>query len=622
MFTERLNELLSEVCRTSAGEFSRITGYDRSYISHMRSGGRTLKPGRRAAQRLVQAICVCAAAQGAEHALRRRVGAPETAQGEALCSAVSDWLFEGENKEAEKRAAQRQRCSRSSFGSRLEPAMELAEVSSARLARSVNVDASLIAKYRSGVRVPQMNHPIIHSIAAALSARICALERTGALARLIGAPADCLRDEGEGARLLEAWLRDFSAVDTSVIENFLEGMDAFAPEEEPPLLRPEEAADESVLNDRASFYDGVAGLRRAVLRFLGGAVRGGWKELWLYSDQGMEWMLGERDFTLRWASLMIAYVRGGGRIRIIHHVDRGLEEMVAAIQSWMPLYLSGGVEGWYSLRGGGERFSHTLFLAPENACVECTCVAGGERARYRYVTDEAELAHERAVFEELLADCRPLLNMSRDIGGDKSSLMLRGSGDIHLLTRSISLGTMPETLLRDILRRAALPKETERKVLDDWAERRALLAERLTHGTLHECVALPTEEAFAAGDVTLDTVFAPLCYTAREFSEHLRGALALSEQEDGYRVYPLAEPPFARIRLSASEYMAEILYLSGRPINFTANHPLMARAFVDFAGRLERHHSMDRRAMENRMKQYETERDHSREADDPPPDHK
>lgn len=480
--------------------------------------------------------------------------------------------------------------------------MELANVSAMRLARSVNVDASLIVKYRSGLRVPQMNHPIIHSLAASMAARIYALNRTAGLALLVGTQPEDIAEESDGARLLEAWLRDFSAVDTSVIEYFLEGMDTFSPETGTPLLAPEDAADEAVVNDRAETYEGIEGLRRAVLRFLGGAVKRGWEELWLYSDQNMDWMLGDREFAACWTSLMSAYVGGGGRIRIIHNVDRGLEEMAAAIRSWLPLYLSGSIESWYSIRGGGERFSHTLFLAPGNACITGTCVSGREcDARYRYAVGREELAHDRETFNALLSECRLLLRMSRSGSVDKLPSMIKDR-DVHLVMRSISLGTMPEALLRGILRRASLPEETERSVLSEWAGRRELLMEKIARGCVHECVALP--ERAALDKMPVDTVYAPLFYTPEEYGEHFRTVLELSERVAGYRVYALEEPPFERIRLVTSNRLAVIEYLSGSPITFTATHPLMCRAFVDFAGRLEEHHSLTRRDVGDRLTQY------------------
>ena len=604
MFTERINELISEVCRTTTGEFSKISGYDRSYISHIRIGDRTPKRGRGSVERLVQAVCTCAEKKNALDALRQRVGAPPASTDAELRDAVAAWLFDGQDTSQGKKSERKQRIRTSSFGSRLGLAMDLADVSAMRLARSVNVDASLLVKYRSGLRVPQMNHPIIRSLAAALAARIYALERTAGLARLIGAQQEALAAESDGARLLEAWLRDFSTVDTSVIENLLEGIDAFSPEVRVPLLAPEDAVDEALLNDRAEAYDGIDGIRRAVLRFLGGAVRNGWKELWLYSDQSMEWMLDDRTFAERWASLMTAYVGGGGKIRIIHNVDRGLEEMVGAIKSWLPLYVSGGIESWYSLQNGGERFTHTLFLAPDNACIAGICAAGGETgARYRYIVRAEELSYHRALFEALLAQSRPLLKMSRDSSADRLPAMIRNR-DVHLVSRSISLGTMPEKLLRSILRRAALPEKTERKILSDWAGYRELMLEKIAHGGLHECVALPKRETLAAGSVAVDTVYAPLFYTPEEYGEHLRAVLEQSEREPGYQVYLLEEPPFARFKLAASSHVAEIVYLSGYPITFTATHPLMCRAFVDFVQRLEQHHSADRRTLEDKLKQF------------------
>ena len=146
MFTERFNELLSELCHTTTGEFAKITGYNRSYVSPLRNGDRTPKSGRRAAERLAYAVCACAAEKRVLDALREKVGAPPTAEESDLCDAVKAWLFDGQPESAAKKGGSRQdpgqRQRKSSFGSRLELAMELANVSATRLARSVNVDCA------------------------------------------------------------------------------------------------------------------------------------------------------------------------------------------------------------------------------------------------------------------------------------------------------------------------------------------------------------------------------------------------------------------------------------------------------------------------------------------------
>lgn len=608
MFTQRFEELLTEILHTKTGEFAAIVRYDRSYISHLRNGDRVPKPGHRAAARLARAVCLCAAEKRATEALCRRVGVPPEAGEEALCAAVEVWLF-GSRAAAEStrrgRESAPRRALRSSFGTRLGLAMELAGISAMRLARTLNVDASLISKYRGGLRVPRMNHPIIHALAETLSARIYTLERAEGLAQLLGEPRDALLSEVDGARLLEAWLRDYTVVDTSLIEGLLEGMDAFPAEPNLPLLPPEEAAGDAAPEEGEACYDGIQGLRRAVLRFLAAAVSRGQEELWLYSDQSMEWMVEDPDFILRWRSLMGAYVGGGGGIRIIHNVDRGLGEMVDSIRSWLPLYLSGGIEGWYSLRPVGERFAHTLFLAPGMACVSGTCVAGRERhARYRYALDGAELARCRGVFEDLLAECRPLLTMSGDVGAGTLDAVTKGRAT-HTVVRTLPLWTMPEPLLRSMLDRAALPEETARRILSDRARQRELAMGKLAQGVLHECAVLPGEEALFEGRAAADTARASLFYTPEEFGEHLRAAIELSESEPGYRIFLLDEPPFEHIRLVLSDHAAEISHLSAHPVRFTVTHPLMCRAFVDFAVRLEEQYDVDRAALRDRLRQYQ-----------------
>ncbi|MBQ7565609.1 MAG: hypothetical protein IJT18_00680 [Oscillospiraceae bacterium] len=606
MFTERFNALLSEVCHTTTGEFSKITKYDRSYVSHLRNGDRTPKPDRSSAERLSRAVYLCAAEKDALDALCERVGTTRDAGDNAICAAVGAWLFDAhgagkKRRESNYTAGERRR--RSSFGSRLALVMELADISGLRLARSLNVDASLIAKYRSGLRVPRVNHPLIRDIGTALAARIYALDRIAALSQLIGVPQAELSDESVGAKRLEAWLRDYSAVDTSLIEGFLEGMDAFSPDTQLPLLSPDEAVDEQTLLDDAGSYDGIRGLQRAVLRFLGSAVKNKQKELLLYSDQSIDWMVGDREYAVRWMSLMSAYVRGGGRIRIIHNVDRGLEEMFEAIRNWLPLYLSGGIESWYCQRHGGERFSHTLFLAPDSACVFGTYAAGKEqRARYRYAAEKEELSYYRAFFDDLLAECRPLFTLSLDGSTPKLPAVMNDSC-VHVVVRSLSLGTMPESLLRRMLARAALPQKTEQKILSAWASRHELIRQTLEDGEIHECIALPDEKALAEGEVAVDTVYAALRYTPEEFGEHIRSAVALSERKPNYRLYPLREPPFKCIKLVISGHMALIVSISGRPITFTTTYPTMCRAFVDFAGRLEEQYDVDRLSLKEELKQ-------------------
>ncbi len=329
-----------------------------------------------------------------------------------------------------------------------------------------------------------------------------------ALAQFIGATEEELADEAACTQRLEKWLRTFRVMDTSLIETFLDDVDSFSPDMSMPLLSPEEAVGDAA-DDTSTVYVGIAGLRRAILRFLYAAIQNKKPQLLLYSDQNMAWMVEDRDFAMRWVSLMSAYVNSGGKIQIIHNVDRGLGEMLAAIRAWLPLYVSGNIESWYCLKPGGERFFHTQFLEPEDACIEASFVIGGENeTRYSYHTQEEKLAYFRRFYKELLRNSRPLFR-------------------------------------------------------------------------------------------------AALFYTPEEYAHHLRSILSLMQDHPYYRFYPLADAPFTQIRLSASEQAAQFNCLvASQPLTFTATHPMMCRAFVSFAERLEEQYSMDTHALEAMLKPY------------------
>jgi hypothetical protein len=63
--------------------------------------------------------------------------------------------------------------------------------------------------------------------------------------------------------------------------------------------------------------------------------------LLLYSDEDMGWLTGNREFTLKWSSMLNQVIKRGNKIKIIHTVDRGFDEMLSAIREWVPLYMTG-----------------------------------------------------------------------------------------------------------------------------------------------------------------------------------------------------------------------------------------------------------------------------------------
>lgn len=287
--------------------------------------------------------------------------------------------------------------------------MTLAEISNIRLSQSIKVDASLVSRYRSGIRMPKAGSEIVDQLGDAIWKRIIQLERKRDLAKLMAVPQEILDEE-----LFFGWLFDYvSDHDRSIsdAEKFLASFETYREITELPdweeLVKPE------IYSDTRDIYRGITGLQCAVLRFLSNVIRENATELMLYSDQNMDWMVGDPTFRMQWAVLMSECVKRGVRIRIIHNIDRNVDEMNSAIRSWLPLYMSGMIEPYYCKKDKDARFSHTMFLCPGYGAIEAVHVVGMEREGiYHYFTDEEHLSFFKEEYLGLLELAKPLITFS------------------------------------------------------------------------------------------------------------------------------------------------------------------------------------------------------------------
>lgn len=99
---------------------------------------------------------------------------------------------------------------------------------------------------------------------------------------------------------------------------------------------------------RQGLYHGIEGFREIVIRFLMEVAESSSpRQLQLFSNQNMRWITEDQDFLRAWAFLMKLILQQGHHIEIVHYFDRTQLEMVTAIQEWLPLYLSGHIQPYY-----------------------------------------------------------------------------------------------------------------------------------------------------------------------------------------------------------------------------------------------------------------------------------
>ena len=400
MLQERIRSV-QEALHVNNSDIARHAGCSPSNISRLKSGARTPSPDSPTISRLAAGIYGCARETGQLGVL------------EALCALPAD---EADAKNALIRwltsedAGIRHDAQRSyySFGVKLGELMQLAGMTASRLARLASLDSTAIARFRRGQRVPKCSPRIIERLCTVLLQEIRRRDGIRELADLMQVSPAMLCDDS-AVHIVRDWLCGVSApVGRAALEELLESVTEYS-----EILLSEQTAPpdwRSVLADTQSCYTGPEGLRRAMMRLLAAALRDRPEELWLYMDGDSDWLSGE--YLTQWKRMMCCIVSKGVRLRIIHNIERDMPEMVAGIRRWLPLYMTGLVDPYYSLRYCGERFAHVLMLIPGSAAVTACYVRGTEESSmYHYMTEPESLLRVRESLEELFARSRPLIRV-------------------------------------------------------------------------------------------------------------------------------------------------------------------------------------------------------------------
>ncbi|MCR4743970.1 MAG: hypothetical protein K5894_01925 [Lachnospiraceae bacterium] len=425
MLSEKLDSLMTEL-KISSVDIAGAAGFDRTNVSRLRSGSRQIMRDSSSAKKLVDGILISSENKNITPNLCSFINIKNISDDDYIRNAISEYLFKEEDSETpvrknilnKKEHGKKVKNTSHNFGYKLDLIMNMTDLMNVTLSHILHVDASLISRYRKGLVTPRSNPELSENLSNALWKIIQKNEKTNELANIMSFPADLINED-----YFYDWLCDFRSEDNSeanAIEKLLAGFNSFSAETGIALPTFSEAAPSEILSADKREYFGYEGLRKAVIRFLGNSILSAEKNnvIYLYSDQSMDWMVKDKKFLMKWASLMSMILKTGTRVKIIHNIDRSLPEMSSAILSWLPLYMSGMVESYYCLKDCGERFSHTIFLNPENYCIEGVHVIGTEKdGHYHYLNDQDTLKCFSNSFQILLKRSKPLVYFSKTFPG-------------------------------------------------------------------------------------------------------------------------------------------------------------------------------------------------------------
>jgi len=308
----------------------------------------------------------------------------------------------------------------------------------------------------------------------------------------------------------------------------------------------------------------------------------------MYSDMPMGEMAKDPEFPKKWMFGMAMMLKKGLHLNQIHNLDRSFEDMMLGLESWIPMYMTGQISPYYLKGSPGNIFSHFLKVSGTAALSgEAICGYHSE-GRYYLTKNKEEVAHYRKRADRLLSKASPLMKIYRlEQAQDFQNFRLQNAhthGERHYILSSLSLYTMTDGLLEQILAHNQLTPDEQAQIIDYVRSSRDFSEELLAHSPVTEEIPLLTEEEFAKYPMTLSLsgmfLEKDVFYTWEEYQTHLHLLQEYHEKHPLYHVKPNSSPAFRNIQICILRGKYVMVSKEKAPaIHFLIQHPKMVNAF-------------------------------------------
>lgn len=499
------------------------------------------------------------------------------------------------------------------FGEKLQFLMILTNTSNSALAKNAALDASYISRLKNGDRKPVARADYLSKMASYFSKKINGSYLLGALEEVIFTDTGRKPNAEELSKALLQWFQSYDHGNTEHLDRFLTQFSNINLEQQISKCA-SISVDHS--KDSIQIFHGITGKRSAVLTFLSEILQR--KKpviLHLYSDENMSWLTDDLIFASQWAALLKEVLLMGCRIRIIHNINRDLDELLSAINQWLPLYMTGAIEPFYYPRVRDGVFNRTVFVAPSLCAVVSSSIGNQHQSAANLLfLDPKDVDCFQSEFEQYLSLCRPLMTIftPKDRVSCVASLVDFDKiiGDTILLHCGLSLVTMPIALVQKLM------ETVEQSVVDHHMHQHHLRYqsfENLTQSHHYiEILQLADVMQLDQGQVPVlysDYFDLPSAYYLKEdYFSHLEQILYLLETRPNYHVYLSKNQLDHHFSLYVKENAGAIIAKSGpSSAVFALSENYLTGAFWDYSKKRINHLSSedkDRSKVIKKIREY------------------
>ena len=250
-----------------------------------------------------------------------------------------------------------------------------------QLAEYLNVDYSLVSKWRSEKR--RLNPEYTHKIAK-LFVALDAKYEYKRIENLLNRKFTEKEKQKEDAlvTLLEFWLASKNPEsERNSIENFM---------------------SRRAVKSEYFIFSGEDGRRDAVDAFLDYVAGSSGNNLWLFSQEDNRWFSESEEYQLRWQDKNFDVLSNNNTIHVIHPVDRRYRQVAQSMFRWLPIHLVGNALAYYIPKYWDPEIKITIFLAENMAVlIGVTSEKFTKKIQTYLFTDPEVLQNAREVLMEL-----------------------------------------------------------------------------------------------------------------------------------------------------------------------------------------------------------------------------
>lgn len=311
-----------------------------------------------------------------------------------------------------------------------------------------------------------------------------------------------------------------------------------------------------------------------------------------YSDMPMASMSCDESYSKQWMLAMAMLMKKGIRLRILHDLNRPLQEILLGIESYVPLYMTGLANAYYLPSAVKGVFSHHFRVSGDVALEGSAPTADMENGKYFLYKSAEEVARCRRIGNKLLTMARPVMDIYRADRKAEFRAYFKASyqraASRRMVGDALPLTTMSEETLDRILSRLALPAAEAEEIRLFRREGRRLMDATLAKsrfewivlpwkaepGEPKEAPALPLAYLFPARDYY---------YTAEEYDRHLKETRAYAAEHPNLTLSFDRAPAFRNLSYTVTED-GEVLISKGKSptIHFVTRHPTIVNAFRQY----------------------------------------